>query len=250
MKGLIIALQFLTKIPIRPRLKIESEDLGKSMLWFPLIGLIIGGILVLVNVIASKFFSPLLLNILILLILIWITGAIHLDGFVDTVDGFSGGRTKEEVLRIMRDSSAGVIGIIGLICLLLLKLGLLQELKGNFKNQVLLLMPVMGRWSLVLTSFFSPYARKEDGLGKPFTEYVKLKEFAIATLLALIIGIIFLKFTCLILLSSIFVVTFLAGRFFLRKIGGVTGDTLGAVNEIAEITCLFILLGVKSCQVI
>jgi adenosylcobinamide-GDP ribazoletransferase len=235
MKGLIIALQFLTKIPIKKKGQatfytlIKSKDLGKSMLWFPLIGLIIGGILVLINIIASKFFSPLLVNILILLVLIWITGAIHLDGFVDTLDGLSGGRTKEEVLRIMRDSSAGVIGIIGLICLLLLKLGL---------------------WSLVLASFLSPYARKEGGLGKPFTEYVKLKEFVIATLLALIIGIIFLRFTCLILFASIFVVTFLAGRFFLRKIGGVTGDTLGAVNEVAEITCLFILLGVKLCQVI
>ena len=245
MKKLVIATQFLTKIPLKLKGEIKKEDLGKSMSFFPLVGLIIGVILVMVNIGASLIFQPLLVNILIITVLVLITGALHLDGFADTLDGFSGGKNKEEILAIMRDGSLGAMGVIGIVCLILVKLGLLYEFTGKMKNCVLVLMPVMGRWSLVFAAFFNPYAWRE-GLGKPYTEYVGKKEFTFATLTAIFIGIIFLKFESIILFTVVFITTLIFLKFFLKKIGGISGDILGATNEVVEIiTLLTILLLLK-----
>ncbi len=237
--GLLTALRFLTRIPVGKYPK-DKKRLGRSMAYFPIVGLILGGILVLVNWGFSIILAPLVADALTIITLVILTGALHIDGFVDTIDGLAGGKTKEEILRIMRDSRVGAFGIIGIVSLIMLKLVLLHEMPLKIKKEALLLMPVMGRWAMVVASSLSVYARRE-GTGKAFVNYCGRKELVIASLITLLITGGFLKILGLELFFFVLALTLLLTRFISKRINGVTGDTLGAVNEIIEVGTLFIL---------
>ncbi len=239
MINLLIALRFLTRVPVGKYPK-DEKRLGKSMAYFPIVGLILGGILVLVNWGFSILLAPLVADALTIIALIILTGALHIDGFIDTIDGLSGGKTKEEILKIMRDSRVGAFGIVGVVSLIMLKLVLLHEMPLEIKRGALLLFPVMGRWAMVVASSLSIYARKK-GTGKAFLDYCGRKELIVASLIALIITGGFLKILGLELFLFILALTLLLTRFISKRIGGMTGDTLGAVNEIIEVGTLFIL---------
>lgn len=250
MIGLLTALQFLTRIPMekpRKRPKVsrgqysrDEKRLGKSMAYFPIVGLVLGGILVLINWGFSIILAPLVADALTIITLIILTGALHIDGFIDTIDGLAGGKTKEDILRIMRDSRVGAFGIVGIVSLIMLKLVLLHEMPLKIKKEAILLMPVMGRWAMVVASSLSVYARKE-GTGKAFVDYCGRKEVVMGSLFALIIVGALLKVLGLELFFFILALTLLLTRFISKRIGGMTGDTLGAVNEIMEVGSLFIL---------
>lgn len=239
MKNFLIALQFLTRLPMGkyPR---DKKRLGKSMAYFPIVGLILGGFLVLVNRGFSIIMAPLVADALTIIALIVLTGALHIDGFIDTIDGLAGGKTREEILRIMRDSRVGAFGMVGVIALIMLKLVLLHEMPLKIKKEAILLMPVMGRWAMVIASSLSLYARKK-GTGKAFVHYCGRGELVIASLIALIIAGGCLKMLGLELFFFILAATFLLIRFISKRINGMTGDTLGAINEIVEVGSLFIL---------
>ena len=237
--GLLTALRFLTRIPVGEYPK-DERRLGRSLAYFPIVGLILGGILVLVNWGFSIILAPLVADALTIVALVILTGALHIDGFVDTIDGLAGGKIKEEILRIMRDSRVGAFGIIGIVSLIMLKLVLLHEMPLKIRKEALLLMPVMGRWAMVVASSLSVYARRE-GTGKAFVNYCGRKELVIASLITLIITGSFLKILGLELFFFVLALTLLLTRFISKRIGGMTGDTLGAVNEIMEVGTLFIL---------
>ena len=239
MKSFLIALQFLTIFSFGKHTK-DERVLGKSMAYFPIAGLILGGILVLVNWGFSILLAPLVADALTIIALIILTGALHIDGLIDTIDGFAGGKTKEEILNIMRDSRVGAFGIIGIVSLIMLKLVLLHEMPLEIKRGALLLFPVMGRWAMVVASSLSVYARKK-GTGKAFVDYCGRKELITASLITLIIAGGFLKILGLELFLFILALTLLLAKFISRRIRGMTGDTLGAVNEIMEVGSLFIL---------
>ena len=239
MIGLLTALRFLTRIPIGEYPK-DEKRLGKSMAYFPIVGLILGGILILVNWGFSILLAPLVADALTIIALIVLTGALHIDGFIDTIDGLAGGKTKEEILKIMRDSRVGAFGIVGVVSLIMLKLVLLHEMPLEIKRGALLLFPVMGRWAMVVATSLSLYARKK-GTGKAFLDYCGRKELIIASLITLIITGGFLKILGLELFLFILALTLLLTRFISKRINGMTGDTLGAVNEIIEVGTLFIL---------
>lgn len=239
MMGLLTALRFLTRIPVGEYPKSEKR-LGKSMAYFPFVGLILGGILVLVNWGFSILLAPLVADALTIIALIILTGALHIDGLIDTIDGLSGGKTKEEILKIMKDSRVGAFGIVGVVSLIMLKLVLLHEMPLPIKREALLLFPVMGRWAMVVASSLSIYARRK-GTGKAFVDYCGRKELVVASLITLIIVGGLLKILGLELFFFILALTLLLTRFISKRIGGMTGDTLGAVNEIMEVGALFIL---------
>ena len=239
MKNFLIALQFLTRIPVGEYLK-DEKRLGKSMAYFPIVGLVLGGLLVLVNWGFSIIMAPLIADALTIIALIILTGALHIDGFIDTIDGLAGGKTKKDILRIMKDSRVGAFGIIGIVSLIMLKLVLLHEMPLEIKRGTLLLFPVMGRWAMVVASSLSLYARKK-GTGKAFLDYCGRKELIVASLITLIITGGFLKILGLELFLFILALTLLLTRFISKRISGMTGDTLGAVNEIIEVGTLFIL---------
>jgi adenosylcobinamide-GDP ribazoletransferase len=239
MTNLLIALRFLTRFPFGKFPK-DEKRLGKSTVYFPIVGSILGGILVLVNWGFSILLAPLVADALTIIALIILTGALHIDGFIDTIDGLAGGKTKEDILRIMRDSRVGAFGIMGIISLIMLKLVLLHEMPLEIKKEAILLFPVMGRWAMVVASSLSIYARKE-GTGKAFINYCGRKELVIASLITLIIAGSFLKILGLELFFFVLALTLLLTKFISKRINGMTGDTLGAVNEIMEVGTLFVL---------
>lgn len=239
MKSFLTALKFLTIFSFGKHTR-DEKRLGKSMAYFPIVGLILGGILVLVNWGFSILLAPLVADALTIIALIILTGALHIDGFIDTIDGLAGGKTKKEILRIMRDSRVGAFGIVGVVSLIMLKLVLLHEMPLKIKKEAIFLMPVMGRWAMVVASSLSVYVRKK-GTGQAFVDYCGRKELIIASLITLIITGGFLKILGLELFLFILAATFLLMRFIYRRINGMTGDTLGAINEIMEVGTLFIL---------
>ena len=240
MKGLFLAIQLLTVFPIRFTQSVEADELGRSTAFFPLVGALQGIILVVSNIILSKFLPHNLADALLLVILILINGGFHLDGFADTIDGIAGGNTKEERLRIMRDSRIGAIGVAALVLLILIKFLSINSLSLESKNVILFLFPVFGKWAIVPMAYLLDYAREGEGVGKPFAEYTTEREVIIATLWTFIFSFIFFRWIGLIYITAFMVFTTITARFFRKRIGGVTGDVFGFYSEVAEI--LFIII--------
>ena len=238
LKSLLAAFRFLTILPLGTALEEREEPLASSMTFFPLVGLSIGGCLFLVYRTSSIVFSPLLVNALVLLGWVLITGALHLDGFMDTVDGLSGGKTKEERLKIMKDPSTGAKGTVGLVSLLGLKFLLLLETEPPLKMGTLLLTPAVGRWSMVLAVYLAPYARME-GLGKAFTTQTAGGAIFWTSLTVTVLGLLIFKFPFLYIMGVSLGAVYLSTLYFKKRIGGITGDTLGALNEAIELITLF-----------
>lgn len=240
MKSLLVALQFLTIIPLQPSARLEERDIAHSTDFFPLVGMMIAGFLILINLITSRYLSPFVTSALILIGWVGITGALHLDGFADTVDGLSGGKNKEEILSIMEDSSIGAKGAVFLILLLLLKFTLLVELATNYRNYALFFAPVAGRWSMVVGIYLSSYARKK-GLAKAFFSHKTGRGILWATLTTFCLGLILFRIEFFYVIGIVLVANLFLIIYLKRRIGGLTGDNLGALNEIIEVVTLFSL---------
>ena len=250
-KDLFLAISFLTILPFAPfgqpdEIIQNKEDLAEnfanSMIYFPFVGLLIGAVLVLFNhLIDYLSFSSLLNNALILLIWVCLSGGLHLDGFTDMVDGFAGGNNKDDILRIMKDSAIGAKGAIALFFILLLKFVLLGEIDLSIKFITLLFIPALSRWSMIAAAFFGKPAYSENSMGQQFMKYLGKKELILSTIIIIIPGIILFKFLFLALLGITIGVIWLLLKYCQGKIGGITGDILGALNEIVELCCLLVL---------
>jgi adenosylcobinamide-GDP ribazoletransferase len=241
MTSILLALQFLTVLPLAIG-KVNEKKIAVSMVFFPVIGLILGGLLAGLNTILSIWeLPPLALNIILVVTLMAITGGIHLDGLSDMADAFMSGKKKEEMLVIMRDPHIGAMGTLGLISIILLKIGLLLGLNPELKITALILMVVLSRWSAVLLMSLFPYARSE-GKAKAYiqgmTPKIALLSAGVTLTLAFAIGR-FMGIAAFIIIAG---TTYAFGLFCRRKIGGITGDTCGAVIELSEIFVLFIFL--------
>jgi len=240
LKRFLLALQFLTIFGLKTKLKITEENLGRSLIYFPIVGLFIGLFLVLVSSIFG--FLPHLVKIaLILIVYIIITGAIHLDGFIDTCDGLYAGKSKEEILAIMRDPHTGAMGVIGLVCLLLFKFVVFFSLPEKILIKTLIAMVVFGRWSQVFSCYISKDLLQE-GTAKYFIEYVNTKAMFFTTLFTLGLSLMLLKAKGLVSFLASALIAFLFVSFVKRKIGGVTGDIIGATSEVSETGYAFINL--------
>jgi len=239
-----LALTFLTKIPW-PRLGLaEPEDLARSLFWFPWVGALLGLIFWGTWVGLVKIFPAPAAAAVLLALTVWVTGALHLDGLADTADGLGGGGTAQERLGIMKDSRLGTFGVVSLILALVLKYAFFLGLAGKGAGYILLLYPIVSRWGMVFLAYLSPYARPEGGLGQAMTGGASLRVLAGATLSALGLSILAAGPGGLTLLAGAGLAVWLLSRYFLNKLGGVTGDVLGAANELLEIITLggFLLL--------
>jgi cobalamin 5'-phosphate synthase/cobalamin synthase len=260
MRRVAAAISFLTRFPLPGAGQFRSVDVGRATLFFPLVGAAIGAAGVAVLKLSSirvggdglHFDTPWLPAPLAALLVVafsaWITGAIHLDGLADTADGLAGGRTHEDRLRIMRDPAVGTYGVVALILLLAVKVTALSTLIArSVAVPYLILAPALGRWATVALGRFLPYAREQgDGLGNAVTEHVGWAELLGATAIAG--GITFLTSGRVGMAGWVAVValTGTMGRWFQRRIGGVTGDTLGANAEISEAAVLVVAVGMTS----
>jgi cobalamin 5'-phosphate synthase/cobalamin synthase len=188
MKRFFAAISFLTRLPVPQKFVFEAADVGRSTVFFPLVGALIGliqtsALLVFVNAASGSVLKAILLAVLLVVINVFVTGALHLDGLADMADGFGGGREKERTLEIMRDSLIGSYGAVSLILLLILKVGAVAALIENeMAWQFLILAPALGRWASVPLGKFMPYARKSGGLGNAVTDYVGWTELVGATI--------------------------------------------------------------------
>lgn len=234
MRIFLIALQFLTAMPVRIRGPVTDRDLARSMAYFPLVGLLIGAALALFYKILNPVFPDAVTCAFIMILNATITGGLHIDGFVDTFDGIASGGDRKRMLEIMREGRPGAIGIAAVVLLFLAKYSLLVSLSKGTVEVSLIAMTVLGRWSLVASSALFPYARQTDGLGRKFIQSLRRKEGFIATAFALLVMVFIFKSKALILVPAAAVLLTGFNFYFFKKIGGITGDTLGALNEIAE----------------
>jgi len=238
LKRFLIALQFLTAIPVSIKAEIKNKDLGASLLYFPLIGLLIG-LLLAGSVFLFSFLPPLIKGAIILIISIFITGGIHLDGFTDTCDGFYGNRPKEKILEIMRDSRIGVMGAIGIFSLLLLKFSIITSLPDAVLWKALIEMAVFARWSQALACGISCYARSE-GKAEYFIGYARKKDVFIGSIFTLSAFFLLMQLKGLILFFLSLLSALLFLHYIRKKIGGMTGDTIGAISEFSEAITLLL----------
>jgi adenosylcobinamide-GDP ribazoletransferase len=210
--------------------------------WYPLVGLILGGTLVASDLLLAQLFSDTVVNGLLIVLLVALTRGLHQDGLADTLDGLAGGRAPAERLAIMRDGRIGAIGATGLILVLGLKYAGLTDMSEEERQTILLCMPAVGRWAMVVGAVSAPYARAEGGLAQPFLMHLSRLHLSWATLL--LGGVLLWAMGSIGALGSLVLLAIVARAltaFACRFFGGITGDTLGATNEIAE--TLFLLVG-------
>jgi adenosylcobinamide-GDP ribazoletransferase len=170
---------------------------------------------------------------------VWITGGLHLDGLADTTDGLGGGRTPAAALTIMKDSRVGAFGVISLIVALLLKFSLFLSFASTPGGTgALLLYPVISRWGMVLLAYLSPYARPEGGLGQAMTLGVSRRVVACASLSAGALSFAILGVPGLVIFGVAGFGVWLGSLYFQKRLGGITGDILGATNEVLEVLVL------------
>ncbi|MFO7815447.1 MAG: adenosylcobinamide-GDP ribazoletransferase [Halanaerobiales bacterium] len=241
MNSFLIALQFITTIPVKKELKYSEKEIAHSMIYYPLVGSILGLVLVLINLIGSKLLPDLVSSSLLLMFFVLLSGGIHLDGLADSFDGFLGGKNKKEILSIMRDSSIGVYGVLAVFLILIFKFTLLIELPIARKNMILIIVPTISRWAMVLAVYLFPYARKE-GFGKAYKLYLKKKHVLAATVWVLLLTLILFFWKGALVLGVSFLIIWLIGEFITRKIDGLTGDNYGAINEIMEVAVLLLMI--------
>lgn len=241
MKRLLVAITFLTRLPIPVSKEILQKDMAKTTPFFTLVGLIIGCLLILINYALSFIFPNYAVNTIIVISLIAITGGLHLDGLMDTFDGLLSGKNRERTLEIMHDSRVGAMGVAGALCIFASKLAFLNALSPNNKANALILFPIFGRWSMVFAISFFPYANTKPGLGSLFVEHSKKSYVFWATIPVIILTIPLLLWKAFPVFIVIFLFTWLIGKSISKKLGGLTGDTYGAICEMIETLSLAIL---------
>lgn len=238
--GLAVALQFFTRLPMPRDLDPELDDLGHASPWFPIVGVIVGGVMAAMAMALSH--SPLVPGAQLVIILtlgVLLTGGFHEDGLADTLDGLGGGWTLEDKLRIMRDSRIGSYGALALILMFGWRAGAMLGMAPSMWPIALILAHLLGRWSTLPLLLTMPYARMEEpGKAKPLVEAVSLWHVLIGSALTLIICAALALKAGLIAALVAAIVTLLGGLIMRAKLKGITGDTLGAINIACELTTL------------
>ena len=236
----LLAVQFLTRIPVTVRGTVTEQQLARSMAYYPLVGLLLGVLAALLHLLLVRFTAVAVADSAAVALLVLLTGNMHLDGLMDTADGIWSGRPREQMLEIMRDSRVGSHAVAAGILVLLAKIILLGQIPPDFKITALLLFPVLGRWSIVYAAAIYPYARSQ-GLGG-FTAYLGKWQLVFASAVTVALSYYFLQTAGLILCGTVLLGAVLLAAYLARRVGGMTGDLFGAVNELMEVLALFVLL--------
>lgn len=240
MKPFLLMVQMFTRLPLPQMPDTTVEDYRRGIIYLPLIGGCIGLLFFAVAAWAPHLLSVELTSLLLFILWVFITGGIHLDGLADTADGFFSNREPERVLEIMKDSLIGTFGVIALILALTTKFLLIREVLLAGSAWLLVLPPLFARFSLVTLCWRGNYARK-SGMGDLFIGRISAKQTMGAFLWMLpVLVIIPLPTVLLLLLLSLYTAYY--RRVCGRKIGGLTGDTLGAHVEIVEVITLLLLV--------
>jgi adenosylcobinamide-GDP ribazoletransferase len=243
--GFWAALQFLTIFPTPLRDDSYTRASAQSLPYFPLVGLILGAILLGLYYGLILFLPSLVVMALLIIALVILTGAHHLDGLIDTCDGVFTSATKKERLAIMSDTRVGAFGVTGIVLLLILKYASL--LSVSMILPVLLLMPTLSRWIMSSVIFSFPYARR-TGMGIPFKQAATWQKLTISSTIAVIVAVALLKWWGLLLMAVLWLIIYGIGRYLCHRLGGLTGDNYGAINEISEVLVLLLIIVIGRLQ--
>jgi adenosylcobinamide-GDP ribazoletransferase len=236
MRALLVAVAFLTRLPVRAG-DVQEVELARSVGFFPVIGLVLGAVMAGAQVLSGPVLGSPLTAALLVALSALLTGALHLDGLADFFDGLGGGRgDPTRILAIMRDSRIGAHGAVALVIVLAGKLIASADLVQAHAAWAILTAPIAARWMVVMLIAGARYAR-EQGLGKPFTEHVRALDAAWATLLALLCLSVVGRDVLYPTLCAILAMT-AVGAFARHKLGGLTGDIYGAAIELGELAFL------------
>lgn len=230
-----VALQFLTMIPIHLKQLPTPAQLGRSLLFYPLVGLLIGIVLAGASWLFDSLSVP-VVAALILVLWVGITGALHLDGLADCADAWVGGLgDREKTLAIMKDPACGPVAVSVLLLALLMKFVLLAEVISGHNVMVIVLATTLSRTALPLLFLTTPYVRA-NGIGSVLVANQPVKQSKWLILAVTILSLVL--FPWLVLISTL--VVFLLLRYWmLKRLDGATGDTAGALVELLEIWILF-----------
>jgi adenosylcobinamide-GDP ribazoletransferase len=230
----LIAAQFLTRCPMPRNLETDEKELGQAAMFFPLVGALVGAGGALLHAALLKFLPPSTCALLTLVYLSFVTNAFHEDGLADAFDGFGGGWTRERTLEIMRDSRVGTFGALALVFLALAKYNFLSSLDPSAVWRWLIAAQAAARWTTLPLCLWLPYAR-EEGQGKLVARRLSYGGTAIATL-TLLATLALLSWREAAVAGAVAIAApLLTGWYYRRRIGGVTGDCLGATNQLTEV---------------
>jgi adenosylcobinamide-GDP ribazoletransferase len=245
MRLYFIAMQFLTIIPLPFRVRCDEHDLGRSMALFPLAGLTIGLLLAGGDFLAARLLPRPVADLLLIVALSAVTGALHLDGLADVCDGLAARGGRERFLAVMKDSRIGAVGVVGLVLGLLLKYQALLHVPPDLKRQALLLFPMVARFAQVQAAVGARSAR-EQGLGALFLASAGWRELLVAFITSVALAWLLMGIQGLMLLGTACFFTWLLKGWFHQQLGGITGDVIGCISELNEILCLLLILGIAS----
>lgn len=235
LKPLLVALQFLTRIPVPLLREITPRDSGRSMLFYPLVGAVIGLLLFVVEQLLHDA-APLLRAVILVTLWVAITGALHLDGLADMVDGWIGGHgDRERTLAIMKDPYCGPMGVTALLLVLLLKVAALEQVAGQ-GSWLLIIAPLLGRMSLLLLFLTTPYVRA-GGLGETLSRELP-RTAAWGIVAVLLLGIMLVPGISWGMLLTVLALFGLFRKVLMVRLGGTTGDTAGGLLEVCETAVL------------
>ncbi len=241
LRPLLLAIQFLTSLPIRGEEQIEDADIGRSLLWYPLVGLLIGGLLWVVVQLAEPLLPTLLTATLVVTFWVAITGALHLDGLADSADAWIGGfGNQARTLEIMKDPTCGPVGVVTLVMLLLLKVAALHQLLETSSVIGLVLVPVCGRLGAIALFLTTPYVRA-GGLGEALANHFSRSvawRLVAAVAISLVVIAPLSGSSVLLVCAAVF---WFMRRQMVARLGGCTGDTVGALVEVLEVSILITL---------
>lgn len=238
-ENIILATGFLTKIPMIKKVNYTTSKLSEGLLFAPMIGLLIGGLLILVSIIGMQFFPDYLVAAILLVFYVYITGGLHIDGLGDLGDGLFSGKRDDAFYQVMKDSCLGTGGFLTILFVLSLDYLLLLEL---LDWKVLLLLPVAGRLGMLFGAIIGYYPSKYQGSGKQFIDGRNIKNSWWMLLLNLLFFYLVFNWQGILIFICLFILVFILVRIWSGKLGGITGDMLGALVEYSQVTFLFLLL--------
>lgn len=248
-KELVAAIRFLSTVPIPGSVQLFQTESATPRLilgsaYFPLVGLLLALLLSIVPFALGSYVPQLVLAALLVIVQVFLTGGLHLDGLMDTCDGIFGGVGRERKLEIMRDSRVGSFGVLGGVCLLLLKFAIFASLDLHLLSWALLTILPVSRWAMVMAVRQFPSARPA-GLGAAFRQTVSLRRLLVAALFSLVVALLLAHVVGLVLWISGTLVAVLIGIWATHHLGGLTGDIYGTIAEITEVTMLVIFTVIK-----
>ena len=239
MRGLVIAVSFLTRIPVPARIN-EDADIAQGVPWFSVVGAAVGLASAAVYGAALELFPPFLAATLALLAAVLVTGAFHEDGLADTFDALVGGWTKEERMRILKDPTHGTYGVVALVLSLMVRAGAIATFTGPLAIVALPAAHALSRAASV--ALLGSMQSAGQGLGASYAAAVTRSRAAAGVLIGLVIGYGLIGDRLALAVAGVAVSTSIIGLWARAKVGGITGDLLGANQQVAEITVLLVLV--------